>query len=509
MSQDSPSPFPSDAALKYARGRGARVPPSQRPLTLLERITLAHVALLFIGTTWAFGGMADWVRLPIAWWGSLGGLITLTALQDREAWHQGAMKPLWWCLPMVAFNAFVFLGTLNPSFRHVLIDGQMLYAHVGGRPGWPSSARPENALHALWLFDALWISCFNLVLILRQRRAIRLLLLVVVSNAALLAIFGTAQKLVHAKGIYFDAIKTPQVYFFASFVYHNHWGAFTLLMLAAVLALTWHYGRRREARDFFHTPAFGGIVVLLMLAVTIPLSGSRSSTLLALLLLGGAFVHWIVRLVQIRRHYRESVAPPLIGAAAALVLAGGATWYVARESITARVAKTQEQLAEMHARGDIGDRSQLYGNTWRMAKDKLWFGWGMSSYPQVFSFLYNTRRSNDKLPVYYNDAHSDWLQALAEHGLVGSTLLALNALLPLGRLRRRHFSSYVPAYLLAGCLAVLGYAWFEFPFGNVAVVLTWWLCFFCAIHYARLQDREAPSPVKGPGRGAEPATSGS
>jgi hypothetical protein len=40
----------------------------------------------------------------------------------------------------------------------------------------------------------------------------------------------------------------------------------------------------------------------------------------------------------------------------------------------------------------------------------------------------------------------------------------------------------------------------------VAVVLTWWLCFFCAVHYARLQDREAPSSTKGPG--PEPATAG-
>ena len=67
--------------------------------------------------------------------------------------------------------------------------------------------------------------------------------------------------------------------------------------------------------------------------------------------------------------------------------------------------------------------------------------------------------------------------------------------LPLLRLRRRHFGSPVPAYLLGGCGLLLLYAWVEFPFGNGAVVLTWWLCYFCAIHYMRLQDLEAPSPV--------------
>lgn len=494
----SESPTPSSSsrdALKYPRGVGARVPPQNRPLKPLEWIVIGHVSVLLIGTTWAFGGMADFVKLPIAWWGSLGLLLTLTALQDGQGWRDGRMRPLWWLWPLIAFNALVCLATLNPSARLITVGGAQGLAITGGHGGWPSSVRPDLALRALWMFDALWISCFNIALVLHQRRAVRLLLGIVVTNAAALAVFGTVQKLAHAKGIYFDAFPTPQIYFFASFVYHNHWGAFMVLMLAGCLALTWHFGRRKEARDFFHTPAFGGIVVLLVLAVTVPLSGSRSSTVLVIVLLGGAFLHWVVRLAKIRRQYRESITLPLLGAVAAVALALGGTWFVAGSTIKARLSKTQEQLTELRVHG-VGDRSQLYGNTWRMAKDKLWFGWGMASYPHVFSELYNTRKSRDRLPVFYNDAHNDWLQSLAEHGVIGSLLLALTAIVPLLRLRHRHFTSYVPGYLLAGCALVLIYAWVEFPFGNVANVLTWWLCFFCAVHYARLQDREAPAPVK-------------
>jgi hypothetical protein len=28
------------------------------------------------------------------------------------------------------------------------------------------------------------------------------------------------------------------------------------------------------------------------------------------------------------------------------------------------------------------------------------------------------------------------------------------------------------------------------------VVLAWWMCFFAAVQYARLQEREAAAPVK-------------
>jgi hypothetical protein len=54
--------------------------------------------------------------------------------------------------------------------------------------------------------------------------------------------------------------------------------------------------------------------------------------------------------------------------------------------------------------------------------------------------------------------------------------------------RRRRFES-LPRALLAGCGLVLLYAWIEFPFGNTAVALTWWLCFFVCLRYARPTER--------------------
>jgi len=108
----------------------------------------------------------------------------------------------------------------------------------------------------------------------------------------------------------------------------------------------------------------------------------------------------------------------------------------------------------------------------------------------VFWF-YNTQEPNpqDHLPVFYHDAHSDWLQSLAEHGLVGSALLALCALVPLSAVPRTDLRSPIVRYLFAGCGLLLLYAWIEFPFGNVAVVLSWWFCFFIAVRYAQLGSK--------------------
>ncbi len=296
--------------------------------------------------------------------------------------------------------------------------------------------------------------------------------------------FGTVQKLVGATGIYFGAVRSPQEYFFASFVYNNHWGAFALLSFAALCGLTLR-SMGRPGAGLLRGPALGGLVAALLVGISVPLSGSRAGSLLLAVLAAAAAAQALPRLAGALRRSGtgRTGALAIVGLAAALAVAGA--WIVAGDVIRARAAKTREQLGAMWAAGGLGSRSVLYHDTWRMARERPLFGWGMGSYPVVFS-LYNTQESKvDRLPVIYHDAHSDWLQSLAELGLAGTALLGSAVLLPLRAIRRRRLTT-IPLYLLAGCLLTAAYAGVEFPFGNGAVVLAWWLCFFTAIQYVRL-----------------------
>jgi O-antigen ligase len=353
--------------------------------------------------------------------------------------------------------------------------------------GVPTAALPAEAAAALWMFDAIYLSCFNLILVVRRRSTLRGLLIFAAINAFVLAVFGTVQKFADVEGPYFGLVKTRQPLFFSSFLYHNHWGAFTILMTTACLGLIWHFGTRRHGRSFFYTPAFAGLVAVFFMAATVPLSASRSCSLLLALLLAGFFVHWLVRTVGSMRRRREPVGPLLTGAFAAIALGGAAIGFLASDTISLRLTLTEQQVAAMRAQGGIGGRMILYRDTWEMAKARPLFGWGMASYPHVF-MLYNTQEPNrrDRLPVFYGAAHNDWFQALAEHGFVGTALLGLCALVPIAGLHRPLFDRSIPACLLLGCAAIAAYAWVELPFENVAVVLSWWLCFFCAVRYARL-----------------------
>lgn len=466
---------------------------STLPRRGLERLAIFHAATLLLLATWGFGGGTASVRTALTYLGGSGIFLLVAHLRSER--HRGSdiFRSLAGLAPLAGFNLLVLAGCFNPSFRELPYGAEPMLIPNQVSAWFPSSARPILALHDLALFNALFLPCFNLALIVRSRRLIRGLLLFVAANALVLSIFGTLQKLAHAPGLFFGRVKSPQPYFFSSFIYHNHWGAFALLAVTTCAGLAWYYARRGGYRDFFHSNAFSGLIALLLIAATIPLSGSRSSTLLLGGLLAGGFLHVLFDVFRGRQE-GESIAGALVGIFAAAAVGLAAIFYVGSETIATRVAKTQEQIAAMQASGGIGSRATLYHDTWRMARERPVFGWGMASYPHVFQ-LYNTQTATaDRLPVFYADAHSDWLQALAEHGFVGTVLIGLCALLPLAKLRARHLRHPLPNYLLCGCALVLLYAWIEFPFGNAAVVFTWWLCFFSAVRYARL-DSGGSSPA--------------
>ena len=310
----------------------------------LELAVLVHLALFLLLATWGFGGNAPGPRRAMLAWGTLGFLLTCAGFGGRGGRRENWRRPLLWLAPLVLLDLLVAASAGNPELRGISLAGEPMLLKTGGIPGLPGSAGPRASLVALWLFNGIFLSCFNLVLLVRRRRRLRALLLFAAGNALVLAVFGTVQKLTDASGLYFGRVASPQAYFFASFVYHNHWGAFVVLMAALCLGLVWHYARHAD-RGFWHSPAFGGLLALLLLAASVPLSGSRSCTALLVVLLGGAFVRWAVATARDRRRRRRSPAGPLLAGALGVLAAGGLVYGLARPVIAQRVAKTFEQAA--------------------------------------------------------------------------------------------------------------------------------------------------------------------
>jgi len=494
---------------------GVSYPDLTRPperVDRLEQLTLLHVSILLVATTWLFGGNAGWVKPYLAAWASLSlpllvfnlreaarhRATTLLPRHDHEfatshtsRFKSPSARALLFCLcPLIALNALVVISLFFPGFRIAFFEGEPLYASNRVSVWLPSAAYPPAVGIALWLFNGTYLSAFNLLLAPQGRRALRRFFFIALSNALLLAIFGTFQRLGGAKGLFFGLVPSPQPRFFASFIYHNHWGAFCVLMLALALGLFAYYLRRRLLRDLVRTPAMYVLAVVAAAAITMPLSDSRSGTALVLLCLLIATIHALT--IFWKRHDGPPARRPLPAAIAAtlfaLLLFVG--YDLAKPQIAERFRQTKGQL-NREATSPIDHRLTLYRDTWYMARDRLLFGWGMASYPHTFH-IYNTQSYGkvDRLPLMYHDAHNDWLQTLAEFGLVGSALIALCVLSPFLAFRKLLRANPISTYLFGGCALVLFYAWLEFPFGNTAVRLSFWVCLFAAIRYGYLTDIE-------------------
>lgn len=451
----------------------------------LEVLTLIHVAGLLVFTAWDFGGETDFARLAISWWGSLAlplaGLVCLHRLERRD----GLPAALHWLWPLVAFDGLVLLSTLNPSFSFAMIGGVRSLIHTGVRSSWPSSALPSASLQHLWQFNAIYLTAFNLTLGVVRRRVLRLLLSIFTVNALALAVMGTFQKLSNAPGLYFGYQSSPNSEFFATFIYHNHWGAYVTLCTAAALGLLFHYAHRERPDGERHSPVFLGLVATLFLAAAVPLSSSRSGAMLVGTLLAAALLHWLRRVRRSRHARGRSSIPPMALTVAVVALCLAAIYLLGRPIIDHRLATTRRQIDVMRMRGDLGNRSELYADTWRMAREQFWFGWGLGTYGAVFPTFNQQVTVEGWIPVY-REAHSDWLQALAEVGVVGTVLIVWLVALPLATTWRLGRPGVVPTYLLAGCGLLVLYALIEFPFANPAVQEGFWCCFFTAVRYHKL-----------------------
>lgn len=259
--------------------------PNRPAQGFLGPLVAVHAALFVIGVSWAFGGNADWVRVPISAWGTVGMLLTLALVafpRSRGALVPGTLK---WAWPVLALNVLVAVSCLTPGLRVVTSGGVQYFMPL--KVAWwiPSSAQAGPSLSALWLFDGIYFSSLNVALAVRSKATLRALLAMLAGNALVLSVFGTIQKLLSSTGIFFGAVRSPQVHFFASFVYDNHWGAFIVLMTSVTAGLVLRYADGARGRGFFGGPAFAGIVAACLMGVSVPLSGSRACTLLLLVVI--------------------------------------------------------------------------------------------------------------------------------------------------------------------------------------------------------------------------------
>ncbi|RRJ96685.1 O-antigen ligase domain-containing protein [Opitutaceae bacterium TAV4] len=452
-----------------------------------ETLSLCHSGLLVIAASWLLGGKIDWAK-PL-----LAALATpALALLAREVAARRRTAPetlrrlALWLSPMLLLAAMVIASACNPSHARIQFFDTLVLRPIPHLAALPSSADPSRSLLELWLLGGLYLAGLNLAFCVQNRSRLRLLVFVLVLNATALAVFGSLQKFLGAAGPWFGRFITGNPAWFSTFTYHNHWGAFATLHVAAALALA--ALAARQSRLVSHPP-FGrsigpsSLCCAAIIALGVPLSTSRSSTIMTGLLLLAATLTGLRLALRAAPRRRW----PVLAALAVLGIGALVTTEFAGPIVKDRWQDTRRQYAEFRNDSIGYGRPELYRDTWHLARDHLIWGTGLETYAVTFLPYYTFTPTADRLRPYYDEAHNDWLQSLAETGLVGTTLLLLAIALPLTDAIRRHRTpDGFTAFLASGCGLIVAYSFFEFPFANPAVVATWWTFFFVTLRHRQL-----------------------
>lgn len=453
----------------------------------------ALTILLLVSTSWLLGSRSTPFRWIVAfggWLAVLGYFLPSGGPQAGQPCgtfgRMSALRPfLWgWLLLAVLCGASI----LNPIYTLSEANGSEVLVqrqHVEGLPVSVNSFR--TAQRVAELSGVMILSCclFSMV---RSRREIRLILLSVVLNSSILTFVGCLFKFGGAEKVL--GVREPvNSYFFSSFNYHNHWVAFAVLSMGAVLALgSYLYQMRgridRQRSEYWLCGISAGLIGLSM-----PLSGSRFGVVMTALW-GGVILVFLVS------GSKGSFRTKLVKLAAFIALGIPVFGYyasVASDALAGKRVQTANAWQSVQGGTEWWNLDQRFyaapRDTLKMVRARPVWGWGLGSYEYAF-FQYagpEYRDDSGTLVMRNQHAHSDWLEFLAELGAVGFLGLLSVPALAFFRICRKGVFPLLSKWLLASSGLILTMALIEFPLQNPAVLLLFSVMITCALKYADLE----------------------
>jgi len=359
--------------------------------------------------------------------------------------------------------------TLKPLFERYLDD-------IRVRSSWwmPSAVTQETSRSQLYLITFIFLQGVLVYRYLRERRLLRLLLVILGINCVLIASAGIFQKLAfnpsNMRPEIWGIWEAPEPrYFFSSFTYKNHWCAYAALGIGILAGLITHWQRGHSGNLLRRSPVPLAILGIAILVASAPLSGSVLGTML-ILMITIPFVGFFSQKLMPRSWGRFR---GLAGCLIAIALPLGGSWLV----LASNYETKRETLQKISSRwmaiqdGQLPWRYYHSKDSWSMFLDKPIWGWGLGATAPLYPLYVSNEiidQSEKQLEYAHHDerflglkhSHNDWFQYLAETGVVGVTLLMIA---PLIALRAKRLSRSVTLWALFSCGSLLLFSFADFP----------------------------------------------
>jgi O-antigen ligase len=397
---------------------------------------------------------------------SLAGLLmfTVIAFGGRERWPlfilqagSAVLFAFWWLNQLRTAQVNI---RWNPLFAPMLGFGAVLCFQLI-----PGTTAYWHAVYVQSLqFFSYGIVCFLLVQTLTRNRQVRKLGTALTIFGASIAFFSVLQNLASPTKLYWLQASQFGGRVYGPYVNHNHYAGLMemLVPIPLVFAFT-RFAHQRERWMAASAAAFMG--------ATIFLSGSRGGMI--------AFVTEIAVFVFFVFRERQQKSVAVLLSAFVVILLGVIAWSGGRE-VKERIA-TLAPSKDSELSGDI--RLQIDHDVFKMFRERPLLGWGEGTfaevYPEFRSFY------TDAL---VNAAHNDYLQVLAETGIIGFAIVIwflFVSIRPALRKVQKWTSNLNGAVSLAGILGITGILIHSFVDFNLQIpanaVLFYSLCTLAAM----------------------------
>lgn len=454
-------------------------------------LTFSIVLTLACGAL-SFGGVYAWAFRPLLIACTAVGAVALVVGARKRPLDDGittggrsGLRPLFIALFAVTLAASLqlipvsrsALLRLSPAADALLQQHDLRYAANPSLPH-PLSIDPAAGLQALAFLVALSIFFIGLTKALSVL-SWRVLFRGLVMLGAALAVVGLVQKATFTREVYGFWSSQDGGEPFGPFLNKNHFAGWMLMNLP--LAIGYLYAlvgiRRPTGRSWRQRVLWlsspqanevllvGAAIVLMAFALVLTLSRSGIGALVFAIGLSG----WLTA----RRHanHRPKVLLPLLA-----VLPVVAISWAGSDDVFARFAAVPGS--------GLGGRVEIWIDTVAIVKDFLLTGAGLSAYATAMLFY-----QQHGLPAYYAWAHNDYLQLLAEGGLLlGIPTIVLVAFF-VREVRRRLIEKAAPeicAVRLGAMIALCAIAIQEFVDFSLQIPANAMLfCLLCALCVAR------------------------
>ncbi|MFN0109496.1 MAG: O-antigen ligase family protein [Blastocatellia bacterium] len=232
-----------------------------------------------------------------------------------------------------------------------------------------------------------------------------------------LAVFGTLQKLTW-NGKYYWIIQpsVPPSSPFASFVNHNHFAGFVEMILPIPVAMIFVRVVQKEIAIFY-----GFAAAMMGMAIVLSLSrwGMISLTVSLVFVVVFSLKPAMRRARRLGIGVWRSVVLPRIGAAALIVLAIGAgVYWTGATGVLDRIGQSEIQSdlrgAGEEKSGFLESRGPIWRDTLAIIRENWLTGVGLGAFETAYPIY-----SKSNGTVIVSQAHSDYLQIIADCGVLG------------------------------------------------------------------------------------------